>query len=65
MVHEFLSQMLNARRVGATVAIQSLEKAGFVNGRRGVIIVTDRLAPEKFAIDSSGGPEAVYKRLIG
>lgn len=65
MTHEFLSLMLNVRRAGVTVAIQALENAGFVNGRRGVITMIDRVAMEKFATDSYGGPEAVYERLIG
>ena len=65
MTHEFLSLMLNVRRAGVTVAIKALENARFVNGRRGVITIADRPALEKFATDSYGGPEAVYKRLIG
>lgn len=65
MTHEFLSLMLNVRRAGVTVAIKALENARFVNGQRGVITISDRPALEKFATDSYGGPEAVYKRLIG
>jgi len=65
MTHEFLSLMLNVRRAGVTVAIQALENTGFVIGRRGVITIIDRSALAKFATDSYGGPEAVYKRLIG
>ena len=65
MSHEFLWLMSNVRCPGAVKAIKALGNTGFVNGRRGVITLAARQELEKYAADSSGGPEAVYERLIG
>lgn len=56
MTHEFLSLMLNVRRAGVTLAIQSLQGAGFVASRRGLIRIVDRAGLEDFASDAYGGP---------
>ena len=55
MTHEFLSLMLNVRRAGVTLAIQSLQGAGFVESRRGRIRITDRSGLEEFASDAYSG----------
>ncbi len=65
LTHERLSLMLGVRRAGVTVAIQTLERAGLVAARRGVISVADRAGLEALAGDSYGTPEAEYARLIG
>jgi CRP-like cAMP-binding protein len=52
ITHEFLSLMLNVRRAGVTLAIQSLKSAGFVESRRGLISIVDRPGLEEFANDS-------------
>jgi CRP-like cAMP-binding protein len=65
MTHEFLSLMLNVRRAGVTVALNALEKAGFIDGRRGTITIVNRATLTEFAGDAYGAPEAVYARLIG
>jgi CRP-like cAMP-binding protein len=52
MTHEFLSLMLNVRRAGVTLAIQSLQSAGFVASRRGLITIVDRPGLEEFANDA-------------
>lgn len=52
MTHEFLSLMLNVRRAGVTLAIQSLQSSGFVESRRGRIRIADRSGLEEFANDS-------------
>lgn len=65
LTHERLSLMLGVRRAGVTVAIQTLEAAGLVAARRGVVVVVDRAALERYAADSYGTAEAEYRRLIG
>jgi CRP-like cAMP-binding protein len=65
LTHERLSLMLGVRRAGVTVAIQTLEAAGLVTARRGVVVIVDRPALERYAVDSYGTPEAEYLRLIG
>lgn len=52
MTHEFLSLMLNVRRAGVTTAVQALERAGLVSGRRGVIEIIDRTRLQDFAGDA-------------
>ncbi len=65
LTHERLSLMLGVRRAGVTVAIQTLERAGLVAARRGVVSVIDRAGLEHHAGDGYGTPEGEYERLIG
>jgi len=51
LTHEFISTMLNVRRAGVTVAIQSLENRGFMTARRGVLSIIDRAGLTRFAKD--------------
>ena len=62
--HEFLSMMLGVQRSGVTLALQNLEGAGRIKGRRGRITVIDRELLEALAGGSYGAPEAEYARLI-
>lgn len=55
ITHEFLSLMLNVRRAGVTMAIQSLQSAGFVELRRGRIMITNRPGLEELAKDAYSG----------
>lgn len=52
LTHEFLSVMLNVRRAGVTLAIQSLERAGFLKAHRGALSITNRAALMRFARDA-------------
>lgn len=52
LTHEFLSLMLNVRRAGVTLAIHSLERAGWVKGRRGAILIVDRAGLEACAFEA-------------
>jgi len=65
MTHEFLAVMLGVRRASVTVALDAIEKRGFIAARRGRITVADRKAIEKMAGHFYGVPEAEFKRLIG
>ena len=52
MTHEFLALMLNVRRAGVTLAIKSLQTAGYLVARRGHIRIIDRAGLEDFATDA-------------
>ena len=52
LTHEFLSVMLNVRRAGVTLAIQSLQSAGFLDRKRGSVRIIDRAGLEDFAKDA-------------
>jgi CRP-like cAMP-binding protein len=64
LVHEFLALMLGVRRPGVTIGIHSLEGAGLIEARRGVIKILDRKGLEDAANASYGVPEAEYRRLM-
>lgn len=49
LTHEFLSVMLNVRRAGVTLAIQSLQSSGYLEPRRGSVKIIDRPGLERFA----------------
>jgi CRP-like cAMP-binding protein len=42
LTHEFLAIMLGTARPGVTIAIQELERRGWITHRRGVVVVIDR-----------------------
>lgn len=65
LTHEFLSIMLAVRRPGVTEALNTLEGAGIIRARRGLITILDRTKLEALAGTSYGIPEAEYERLIG
>ena len=45
--HEFLSHMMGANRTSVTLAAQSLQEAGLITYRRGLMQVSDRAGLEK------------------
>ncbi len=57
LTHEFLSLMLNVRRAGVTIAVQTLERLKLVDTRRGVISIIDRAGLERLTLDSYAAPE--------
>ncbi|WP_145636687.1 Crp/Fnr family transcriptional regulator [Neorhizobium alkalisoli] len=65
LTHEFLSIMLAVRRPSVTTALHVLEGRKLIYSERGVIIVRDRAALEKFAEDVYGECEKEYERLVG
>lgn len=64
MTHEFLSQMLGVRRASVTVTAGILQKAGFVEFRRGRVRVVDREGLEATACECYGVTREVYERLL-
>jgi CRP-like cAMP-binding protein len=64
MTHEFLAQMLGVRRASVTVTAGILQKAGFVEFRRGSVRVVDREGLEGAACECYGVTREVYDRLL-
>jgi CRP-like cAMP-binding protein len=64
MTHEFLSQMLGVRRASVTVTAGILQRAGFVEFRRGRVTVVDRAGLESAACECYGVTREVYDRLL-
>ena len=56
LTHEFLSVMLNVRRAGVTLAIQSLQSAGYLESQRGSVRIINRSGLEGFAKDAYTAP---------
>jgi CRP-like cAMP-binding protein len=52
LTHEFLSVMLNVRRAGVTLAMQSLQRAGMLVAERRKIRIIDRSRLEELASDA-------------
>ena len=52
LTHEFLSVMLNVRRAGVTLAIQSLQRDGMLTAKRRKIRIVDRGRLEELAADA-------------
>ncbi|TNC08756.1 Crp/Fnr family transcriptional regulator [Methylobacterium terricola] len=65
LTHEFLSMMLGVHRAGVTLALQNLEGAGRIKGRRKRIQILDRDKLLQLVDGSYGVAEAEYARLIG
>jgi CRP-like cAMP-binding protein len=64
MTHEFLAQMLGVRRASVTVTAGILQRAGFVEFRRGRVTVVDREGLEGAACECYGVTREVYDRLL-
>ena len=65
MTHEFLAMMLGVRRVGVTLAVGQLQKAGFIRYERGCIEVTDRPGLESAACECYGIVRRACDALLG
>ena len=58
LTQAFLSVMLGVRRSGVTIALGTLQMAGFVQRRRGRVVVCDRAGLEAAACDCYGRVQA-------
>ncbi len=65
VTHEFLSEMLSARRSGVTVIAGTLQRAGLIRYRRGRITILDRPGLEKTACECYGIVRREFDRLLG
>jgi CRP-like cAMP-binding protein len=62
--HEFLSDMLSARRAGVTIALGELREAGAVDLRRGAIVITDRRRLEAEACECYATVRGAFNQLL-
>lgn len=65
ITHQALSRMLGVNRTVLTGALAAFERSGFIEARRGTLIVRDRPALLALAGACYGVPEAEYARLLG
>ncbi len=65
VTHEFLSQILSARRSGVTVIAGALQRANLINYHRGQITILDRKGLEKAACQCYGIVRREFDRLLG
>lgn len=65
LTHEFLSEMLGARRAGVTVIAGALQRRGLIAYRRGRVTVLNRRGLEKAACECYGIVRQEYDRLLG
>ena len=63
--HQFLSLMLGVNRTSLTAVVAEFERSGFIETRRGTLIVRDRPGLLVLAGASYGVPEVEYARLLG
>jgi CRP-like cAMP-binding protein len=64
MTQEFLSQMLGVRRASVTVVAGILQRAGFIQFRRGKLTVLDREGLEGTACECYAVTREVFDRLL-
>jgi CRP-like cAMP-binding protein len=64
MTQELISTMLGVRRTGVTQAARTLEQAGLIENRRGVITVTDRAKLEAHACECYAAIKRETDRLL-
>ena len=65
LTHEFLSEMLGARRSGVTVIAGELQRQGLIAYRRGRVAILDREGLEAAACECYGVVRREFDRLIG
>lgn len=65
VTHEFLSQILSARRSGVTVIAGTLQRAGLISYQRGQITILDRKGLEKAACECYAIVRREFDRLLG
>ena len=64
MTQEFLAYMLGVRRQSVTVVAGSLQNAGLIGYRRGVITVLDRPRLEDAACECYATMRGYYRRVV-
>jgi CRP-like cAMP-binding protein len=65
LTQEFLSEMLGVRRASVTIAAGSLQKAGFIQYRRGQVTILDREGLEGASCECYGIIRQEFDRLVG
>ena len=65
ITHRLLAEMLGVRRQTVTVIAQSLQKAGLITYRRGVLEVLDRKGLEATSCECYNVSTSFYQRIMG
>ncbi len=64
LTQDFLAQMLGVRRASVSVVAATLQKAGFIRYRRGIIDVLDRAGLEESSCECYAVVRKEYERLL-
>ena len=64
LTHEFLAEMLGVQRPTVSVALRTLQGAGLIGQRRGVITVTDRPGLERNTCECYSTIRSNFERLL-
>jgi CRP-like cAMP-binding protein len=64
LTQDFPAQMLGVRRASVSVVAATLQKAGFIRYRRGIIDVLDRAGLEEGSCECYGVVRREYERLL-
>ncbi len=64
VTHEFLAYMLGVRRVGVTAAALALHRQGFIEYKRGDIVVLNRRGLESAACSCYAADRRVYRKVM-
>ncbi len=65
LTHDFLSEMLGARRAGVTVILGNLQRRGLIQYRRGHLTIRNRKGLEKRACECYDVVRGEFDRLLG
>jgi CRP-like cAMP-binding protein len=64
LTHEFLAEMLGVQRSSVSIVTRTLQTAGLITQRRGVITVTDRVGLEEATCECYGRIRRNFERLL-
>jgi CRP-like cAMP-binding protein len=65
LTHEFLSELLGVRRQTVSIIAGTLQRAGFITYRRGVLRVVDREGLEAASCECYQAMTHLYERIMG
>jgi CRP-like cAMP-binding protein len=65
LTHEFLSELLGVRRQTVSIIAGTLQRAGFITYRRGVLRVVDREGLEAASCECYQALKQLYDRIMG
>jgi CRP-like cAMP-binding protein len=65
LTHETLAMMLGVQRAGVSIAASFLQKAGFIEYRRGQVTIVNRSGLEDAACECYGSMRAEFRKLFG